>query len=190
MIIKPVIILISLFSILSFAFPLASAIGDFSISIDEAYTEDGLSENQTSLTIFLYGMVDYTGYSISGDTIFLSSFSDIGETYISPQEVTFHSTGIEEFTVEFTIQNDYENGTIVNISVSGIYQQGGTTVAKSADAQIHLRNHSYPDDGDDPDSSKIHEKDEALIGSSAFLIISSSLIITTITIIIYKKIHR
>ena len=187
MMIKWVSLLLFLISIFLFMTPIASALGDYTISLDETFTEDDHSENQTSLTIYMYGAVEYTGYSISGDTIFLSSSSDIGKAFVSPQEVTFYSSGGEEFIVELTIQNDYENGTTVNLSVSGIYQQGGTTVVKSAQAQIHLSNHSYPGNNDNSINSENHQKDGALLGFNNILMISLILIITAVAIIIYKK---
>lgn len=187
MIIKWVSLLIFPITIILFITPVVTAIGDFTIGINRAIDEEENTANQTSLTIYYYGTVNYTGYSISGDTIYLSSSSDLGESSVSPTEVTFHSTGTEEFTVEFTIQNNYENGTTVNISVSGIFQQGGTTVVKSAQAQIHLSNHSYPDNGDNLDSLNSHQNNEASSELSPFLMISLIIIVVGIAITIYYR---
>ena len=98
--------------------------------------------------------------------------------------------GREEFTVELTIQNDYENGATANLSVSGTFQQGGTTVVKDAHAQIHLSNHSYPDNSDNPNNSENHQNDGALSGVSGFLMIALIIIIAAVVITIYKKFHR
>jgi hypothetical protein len=161
--------------------------GDFEI---ELYlpAEVIISDDETYQTIYLDGRVDYTGYSISGDTISLSSTSDHGKTSISPVEITFYSTGIEEFIVELIIQNNYENGTIVNLIVSGTMQQGATTSTGSVGAQIVLGNHSSIDNGNNLNNSDNYQQDDPPTGIVGIFMISIIIIIIAIIIIvIYKK---
>jgi hypothetical protein len=86
-----------------------SALCDFTVDIYEIGREVIYSENQTSQTIYMNGAVNYTGTSVYPDIIELSSSFDLGESKISPEEVTFQTTGSEEFTVELIIPNNYEN---------------------------------------------------------------------------------
>jgi hypothetical protein len=187
MLISRVSAILFLIVFLLIQFPSVLALGDYEIELYMP-AEVIISDDETYLTFYLDGKVDYTGYSVSGDTIFLSSSSDIGETSISPEEVIFHSPGIEEFTLEIIIQNNYENGTTVKFMVTGTSQQGATTITNSVGGQIVLGNHSSNDNGNNLNNSDNYQQDNPPTGIAHIFMISITIIIITIIIIvIYKK---
>lgn len=169
-----------------------SAIGDFTVELYEHNKEVIFLEGQTSQTIYIDGVVNYTGVSISGDTIELSSESDIGESNISPTKVIFHTTGSQEFTAELQVSNIYENGTTGSLTVSGTYQQGGTITIKGTDASILIINSSYMDNDDgNSNNSKNHQKNEDQLDMGSILIVSTTIVIIAIIIFItYRKILK
>lgn len=187
MIIKRVSPLLFFIVILLIMSPFASAIGDYEIELYSP-AEIIFSDDQTYQTIYFNGSVNYDGYSISGDTISLSSSSNIGETSVSPEEFTFHSPGIEEFTFEIIIQNNYENGTTVNFKVTGTSQQGGTTVTNSVGGQIVLGNRTSTDNGNGLNNSENQKQDNSTRGIFDIFMISIIIIIIAIILaVIYKK---
>jgi hypothetical protein len=188
MIVNRVSLLLFPMIILLFITPMVSAIGEFTVDIYETEREIIFHGNQGSQTIYMDGIVNYTGVSASGDTIELSSYFDLGESKVSPEEVTFQSTGSEEFTVELIIPNNYENGTIGNLVVTGILQKGSSTIQTSDNAFITLINQSDTNnDNNGFDNSGGHEKDSNFTENNGILMISVITIIVIIIIFIFYK---
>ncbi len=197
MILKKINLLLFPIIILIFLIPTVSAPDDFTVEviIYETEREVIFQENQESQTIHMDGVVNYDGISAFGDTIELSSSLNLGESNISPEEMTFHTTGSEEFTVELIIPNNYENGTTGTLEVQAMWQQGGTTGSTTAYAYINIINQSNTTNSDNggynPNNSKPPQKDGNPLGIIGILIISIIIIIIAIiVVVIYKKISK
>ena len=170
-------------------YPSVSAVGDFTVDLYENVGEVTFSEGQQSQIIYFKGAVNYTGYSVSGDTISLSSSSDLGETSISPEEVIFHTTGTEDFTVVLTIPNIYENGTSGTLTVNGLYHQGGTSIGYGETIIVQIINQSYIDNDNLNGSDNGTQYDNPLRFES-ILLISTIFIIAIVILIIFKKYYN
>jgi len=171
-------------------FPTVSAPGSFTVDIYEIEREVIFQENEKSKTIEIDGAINYTGVSASGDTIKLFSESDLGESFVSPVQVTFQTTGSEEFTVSLLIDNIYENGTEGFLRVSGVLQTGGLNIETDDFANIKIINYSQIIDDDNYlNNSESNQQNDSSLGSSNILIISI-IIIIAIIIIIYKKLLK
>ncbi len=197
MILKKINLLLFPIIILIFLIPTVSAPDVFTVEviIYEAEREVIFQENQESQTIHVDGIVNYDGVSALGDTIELSSSFNLGESNISPEEVTFHTTGSEEFTVELIIPNNYENGTTGTLEVQAMWQQGGTTTSTATYAYIIIINQSNTTNSDNggynSNNSKTPQKDGNPLGIRGILIISIIIIIIAIiVVVIYKKISK
>jgi len=197
MILKKINLLLYPIIILIFLIPTVSAPDDFTVEviIYETEREVIFQENQESQRIYMDGVVNYDGISAFGDTIELSSSLNLGESNISPEEVTFHTTGSEEFTVELIIHNNYETGTTGTLEVQAMWQQGGTTGSIVAYAYINIINQSNTTNsdngGNNSNNSKPPQKDGNPLGIRGILIISIIIIIISIiVVVIYKKISK
>ena len=190
MIIKRVSLLLILIIINLLTLPTVSAPGDFTVDLYENERAVIFSEDQESQTIYMDGVVNYTGISVTPDTISLTSSCDLGESNISPEYMTFHTTGSEEFTVELIISNSYENGTTELLQVDGTTQEGGVTTIYSVFANIVIINHSYMNEGNyNLNNTENNQQNGTPSGINSILTISIVIIIVTIIgVFIYKKI--
>jgi subtilase family serine protease len=172
-----------------FIVPNVSGAGLFTIEIYEYGREVIFSENQTTQTIYMDGTINYTGSSVTGDTIELSTNFDLGESSITPENVVFHISGSEEFIVELIIPNIYENGTNGTLQVRGDSLQGTSSITSDDYAGIIIINHSDIDNGDNNlNNLKNHKKDDSTIEiTDIFMISTIIIIIAIIIIVIYKK---
>jgi hypothetical protein len=168
-------------------FPTVSAIGDFTVDLYEHEKDIIFSENQTSQTIYLDGVVNYTGISPLGDTIDLFSNFELGEISISPEYMIFYQTGSEEFTVELVTPNIYKNETKGLLDVGGSHQQGGVISSYTVTIYITIINYSS---NIDHNQSVLEKplKDDNLPISSIFMI--SIIIVIIMIVVIYKKISK
>lgn len=169
-------------------FSTVSAPGSFTVDIYEIEREVIFQENEKSKTIEMDGVINYSGASASGDTIQLFSQSDMGDTFISPVQVTFQTTGSEEFTVTLIIDNNYENGTEGFLRVSGVLQTGGLNVETDDYANIKIINLSQIIDNDNHlNNSEGNQKNDSALEISSILIISVAIIIIIFIIFIKHK---
>jgi hypothetical protein len=189
MIIKRVSLLIYPIITLLFIIPNVSGAGLFTIEIYEYGREVIFSENQTTQTIYMDGIINYTGSSAIGDTIEMSTNFDLGESSITPENVVFHISGSEEFIVELTIPNIYKNGTNGTLHVRGDSLQGTSSITSDDYAGIIIINHSDINNGDnDLNNLNSPQKDDSPTGITGFLMISTIIIIIAmIIIVLYKK---
>lgn len=169
--------------------PTVLAPGTINVDIYEDEKEVVFKENEASKTIEMEGAVNFTGYSVIPVVVQLSSEFDLGSSTISPVTVTFHTTGSEEFTVTLMIPNEYENGTIGVLAVSGMAQQGGIVTSVTSYANIVLLNYSQPNNGNQNlNNSEDHKGDDNSSGIGGVLMISIILIVIAIVaVFIYKK---
>jgi hypothetical protein len=189
MIIRRISLLLIPITVFLFMIPTVSAIGDFTVDIYEIKREVNFSKNQTSQTFYMDGAVNYTGISATPETISLSSSCDLGESSISPEYVTFHTTGSEVFTVELTIPNNYENGTTTILQVDGSTRQGGVVVGHTDNAQIIIINQSYINDSNqNHNNTEKNQQNGASSEINSILLISIVIIVVTIIgVFLYKK---
>jgi hypothetical protein len=145
------------------------------------------SENQTSQTIYLDGVVNYTGISPLGDTIDMFSNFELGETSISPEYMTFYQTGSEEFTVELVTSNIYKNETKGLLDAGGSHQQGGVISTYGVMIEITIINYSSNSDHNLSNLEKPPKDDNLPIGS---IFVISIIIIIILIVVIYKKILK
>lgn len=181
----PIVILLSMI-------PTATAPGSCTVDIYENQKEVIFEEGQESQTISMDGAVDYTGISVTSDTVELSCSFDLGESSIFPEEMKFQTTGSEEFTVVLIIPNSYENGTIGILNVRGVLRSGGSIQLNEDSAGIIIINHSHNiNDTNDLNNSKNLQEDNTLSGIGGVLIVSAIIVvIAVIIIVIYKKISK
>lgn len=190
MILKRVSVLLFAFIVFLFINPIVSATGDFTVDIYEIEREVIFSENQASQTIYMDGAVNYSGVSAYGDNIELLCSSDLGESSVTPTQVTFHQTGSQEFTVAIVIPNAYENGTTGGLEVRGTLRQGGITKTTIDYANIVIINHSHTDnDNNNLNNSENNRSDGSLTTIGGILMISI-IIIAIIVAVIKKKILK
>lgn len=183
---KFISLLILINMIILFFNPNVSAVGEFTIDIYDQEKQVIFSDNQTSQTISMDGVVNYNGVSSSGDTIHLSSTSDFGEPNISPDVVTFYETGSQEFTVELTIQNIYTNGRTGNLKVEGSLNKGLVIITSSDEASIAIYNYSNLSN-DNLNNTTNHQTNNMSPGIEYLLLLSIIIIVIMITIVIIKK---
>jgi len=189
MIISRVSALLFLIPILLFISPSTSAIGDVTVDIYETEREVHFSDNQTSQTIYMDGIVNYTGFSASGDTIELSTSFNLGESSVYPEQIIFQTTGSEEFTVELIIPNIYENETIGSLLVSAMYHGVASSGSYIPDeARITIINHTdISNDNNNFNNSENHQQDDFPTGITGIFMISIIIIIITIIVIVFYK---
>lgn len=187
MIIKRVSLILFPIFILMFIIPKVSGAGLFTVEIYEYGREVTFSENQTVQTIYMDGIINYTGSSAIGDTIELSTNFDLGESSITPENVVFHISGSEEFIIELIIPNIYENGTNGTLQVRGDSLQGISSITSDDYAGIIIINHSNINNGNNLNNSDNHQQDDPPTEITHIFMISIIIIIITIIIIVFYK---
>ncbi len=191
--IKRVSLLLFSFTILIFIIPNVSATGYFTVEIYEYGREVIFTEDQTTQTIYMEGIVNYTGSSALGDTIELSSTFDLGESSISPENMVFHVSGSEEFNVELIIPNIYENGTNGTLQVKASLQTASSSGGAEDYARIIIINQSSIDDDNnenDFDDSDNQGNNGNFLQNSPIIMMTLAIVIIIAIIVIYKKLSK
>lgn len=175
--------------IILFIIPNVMGIGEFTVDIYETKKIVTFTGNETITIIYFEGAVNYTGYNPSGDTIELSSSSDVGESGVSPEEIVFYSTASEEFNVELTISNTHRHGKKGDLDVEGSLETISILLIASDNVEIIIFNNSLSEDDDLNNDNSLNINDEDLVNNMIGPIIISIVIvlIMVFTYVKYKK---
>jgi hypothetical protein len=187
MILKKLIPLVFSFCIIILNIPTTSAVGDYTIEISMNDDKIIFQENQESQTVIIDGFVNYTGASVMGDTVKLSCDFELGESSVSPEEVTFYTTGSEEFTLELIIPNIYENGTRGDLMVVGEFDGEGGPNSITVITFLTIINYTSENHVNltEPENNK--KGGNFPVFDNIWMISIIIIIITIIAVIIYKK---
>jgi hypothetical protein len=162
-----------------------SGVGEHTVDIYETKRTIVFRENQTTKTIYMNGAVNYSGYSSSGDTIHLNASSKVGESSVTPTEVTFYSDGSQEFTLELTINNVHRNGKKGSLVIEGYRQTFNVVYVDTDEAEITIYNYTSPEDDDhNPDKTSNSNANGLFSGILGPLIIVIILLISAIYVIL------
>ena len=170
-----------------FLTPNVLGIGEFTVDLYEPQKTVTFINNETEITIHMEGIVNYSGYNPSGDTIELSSNSDVGESGVSPEEIVFYSTGSQEFDAHLTISNVHRQGKKGYLDIEGSLQTVGAIIIASDNAEIIIFN-TISGDGNQNDNSS-NKKHEDLVYNliSPLIITIAVVLVLVIAFINYKK---